>query len=38
MPDIILGNLKFYWAGDWSPSTSYDADDIVKYGPSSYVL
>ena len=37
MPDIILGNLKFYWTGDWAPSTSYDADDVVKYGPNVYV-
>ena len=37
MPDIILGNLKFYWTGNWAPSTAYDADDIVKYGPNSYV-
>jgi len=37
MADIILGNLKFYWAGDWAQSTAYDADDVVKYGPNVYV-
>jgi hypothetical protein len=37
MPDIILGNLKFYWAGNWTAATAYDADDVVKYGPSVYV-
>ena len=37
MADIILGNLKFYWAGNWAQSTNYDADDVVKYGPSVYV-
>ena len=37
MADIILGNLKFYWAGDWTPATQYDTDDVVKYGPSVYV-
>src|SRR6056300_872527 len=37
MADIILGNLKFYWAGNWAQSTSYDADDVVKYGPNVYV-
>ena len=34
MPDIILGNLKFYWAGNWAAATAYDADDVVKYGPA----
>ena len=37
MADIILGNLKFYWAGEWSASTVYDKDDVVKYGASVYV-
>jgi hypothetical protein len=37
MADIILGNLKFYWAGDWQASFAYDADDVVKYGPNVYV-
>ena len=37
MADIILGNLKFYWAGNWAQSTNYDADDVVKYGPNVYV-
>lgn len=37
MADIILGNLKFYWAGNWTVATSYDTDDVVKYGPSVYV-
>jgi hypothetical protein len=37
MPDIVLGNLKFYWAGNWATTTAYEADDVVKYGPSVYV-
>jgi hypothetical protein len=37
MTTINLGNLKFTWKGDWSPSTLYNKDDIVKYGGSSYV-
>jgi hypothetical protein len=37
MPDIVLGNLKFYWAGNWAAATSYEEDDVVKYGPSVYV-
>src|SRR6056300_39928 len=37
MADIILGNLKFYWAGDWQGSFAYEKDDVVKYGPNAYV-
>ena len=37
MTVINLGNLKFTWKGDWAPTTAYNKDDIVKYGPSVYV-
>ena len=37
MADIILGNLKFYWAGNWQTSFAYEKDDVVKYGPNAYV-
>jgi len=37
MTVINLGNLKFTWKGEWAPSTAYNKDDIVKYGPSVYV-
>ena len=37
MTVINLGNLKFTWKGVWAPSTAYNKDDIVKYGPSVYV-
>jgi len=37
MADIILGNLKFYWAGDWQGTFAYEKDDVVKYGPNAYV-
>jgi hypothetical protein len=37
MTVINLGNLKFTWKGEWTQSTAYNKDDIVKYGPSVYV-
>ena len=37
MTVINLGNLKFTWKGEWAPSTAYNKDDVVKYGPSVYV-
>jgi len=37
MADFKLGRLKFKWRGDWSVSTAYLIDDIVKYGGNTYV-
>ena len=37
MADFRLGRLKFKWQGDWTASTAYVIDDIVKYGANSYV-
>ena len=37
MADFRLGRLKFKWQGDWSGSTAYVIDDIVKYGGYTYV-
>ena len=37
MADFILGRLKFKWRGDWTVSTAYIKDDIVKYGANTYV-
>ena len=37
MADFRIGRLKFKWRGDWSVSTSYLIDDIVKYGANTYV-
>lgn len=34
---IDLGKLRFHFAGDWSASTTYEANDIVKYGGNVYV-
>ena len=37
MADFRLGRLKFKWRGEWSASTAYVIDDIVKFGANSYV-
>ena len=37
MADFRLGRLKFKWRGDWTASTAYVIDDIVKYGANAYV-
>ena len=34
---IDLGKLRFSFAGDWSSSTTYETNDIVKYGGNVYV-
>ena len=38
MADFRLGRLKFNWRGDWTPSTEYVIDDIVKFGANTYVV
>lgn len=34
---IDLGKLRFHFAGDWSATTTYESNDIVKYGGNVYV-
>ena len=34
---IDLGKLRFHFAGDWNGSTTYESNDIVKYGGNVYV-
>ena len=34
---LDLGKLRFHFAGDWSVSTTYEVNDIVKYGGNVYV-
>ena len=36
MADFILGRLKFNWRGNWTVSTSFIKDDIIKYGANTY--
>ena len=37
MAEFRLGRLKFNWRGDWTGSTAYVIDDIVRFGANSYV-
>lgn len=38
MPQIIdLGKLRFHFQGPWSASATYELNDVVRYGGSSYV-
>ena len=37
MAEFRLGRLKFNWRGNWSTSTAYVIDDIVKFGANTYV-
>jgi len=37
MADFRLGRLKFNWKGNWTTSTAFVIDDIVKYGANAYV-
>jgi len=34
---IDLGKLRFEYRGEWSNSTTYEANDVVKYGGNLYV-
>jgi hypothetical protein len=37
MSMINLGKIKFSWKGDWTVTTAYAKDDVVRYGANSYV-
>lgn len=38
MPQLIdLGKLRFYFAGEYNPATTYEINDVVKYGGNVYV-
>ena len=34
---IDLGKLRFHFAGDWSGFTTYESNDVIKYGGNVYV-
>ena len=34
---IDLGKLRFYFAGQYSNTTTYEQNDVVKYGGNVYV-
>jgi len=37
MADFVLGRIKFVWKGTWAASTSYIADDVVRYGGNAFI-
>ena len=37
MAEFKLGRIRFIWKGDWSSSTEYLKDDIIRYGGRTYV-
>ena len=37
MADFVLGRIKFVWKGEWAASTSYIADDVVRYGGNAFI-
>jgi len=37
MAEFRLGRLKFSWKGNWTISTAYVIDDIIKFGANTYV-
>jgi hypothetical protein len=37
MAEFKLGRIRFIWKGDWTGSTSYLKDDIIRYGGRTYV-
>lgn len=37
MAEFKLDKFKYVWKGDWTPSTEYLRDDIVRVGGKSYV-
>ena len=37
MAEFKLGRIKFVWQGNWSASTTYVKDDVVRYGGQTYM-
>jgi len=37
MAEFKLGRIRFVWKGDWTPSTTYFKDDVVRYGGRTYI-
>jgi len=37
MAEFKLGRIRFVWKGDWSSSTQYYKDDVVKFGGRTYI-
>ena len=37
MAEFKLGRIRFVWKGDWTPSTQYYIDDVVRYGGKTFI-
>jgi len=37
MAEFKLGRIRFVWKGDWSGSTEYFIDDVIRYGGRTYI-
>ena len=37
MAEFKLGRIRFVWKGDWSPTTTYYIDDVIRYGARTYI-
>ena len=37
MAEFKLGRIRFVWKGDWTGSTQYYIDDVIKYGGKTYI-
>ena len=37
MAEFKLGRIRFIWKGDWTTSTTYYKDDIVRSGGNTYI-
>lgn len=37
MAEFKISRLRYYWKGTWTTGTSYNRDDIVRYGANSYI-
>ena len=37
MAEFKLGRIRFVWKGDWTPSTLFYKDDIIRNGGNTYV-
>ena len=37
MAEFKLGRIRFVWKGDWSASTTYYVDDVIRYGGKTFI-
>ena len=37
MAEFKLGRIRFVWKGDWTPTTQYYVDDVIRFGGRTYI-